>query len=60
MSEYRSWDRCDRQISIFIRPYHVREEDKKVIDKEMTCLCYLGFIENQLKINTGQKSGDGL
>ena len=22
----------------FIRPYHVREEDKKVIDKEMKCL----------------------
>ena len=27
----------------FIRPYHVREEDKKVIDKEMKCLCYLGI-----------------
>ena len=24
----------------FIRPYYVREEDKKVIDKEMKCLCY--------------------
>ena len=24
----------------FIRPYHVREEDKKVTDKEMKCLCY--------------------
>ena len=24
----------------FIRPYHVREEDKKVIDMEMKCLCY--------------------
>ena len=23
--------------SFFIRPYHVREEDKKVIDKEMRC-----------------------
>ena len=28
---------------LFIRPYHVREEDKKVIDKEMKCLCYLGI-----------------
>ena len=27
----------------FIRLYHVREEDKKVIDKEMKCLCYLGI-----------------
>ena len=27
-------------VTIFIRPYHVREEDKKVIDKEMKCLCY--------------------
>ena len=26
----------------FIRPYYIREEDKKVIDKEMRCLCYLG------------------
>ena len=24
----------------FIRPYHVREEDKKILDKEMERLCY--------------------
>ena len=29
----------------FIRQYHVREEDKKVIDKEMKCLCYLGILK---------------
>ena len=29
----------------FIRPYHVREEDKKEIDKEMKCLCYLGILK---------------
>ena len=29
----------------FIRPYHVREEDKKVIDKEMKCLCNLGILK---------------
>ena len=29
----------------FIRPYHVREEDKKVIDKEMKRLCYLGILK---------------
>ena len=27
----------------FIRPYHVREEDKGVIDKEMKRLCYMGI-----------------
>ena len=27
----------------FIRPYHVREEDKRILDKEMKRLCYLGI-----------------
>ena len=27
----------------FIRPYHVKEEDKTLIDKEMKCLYYLGI-----------------
>ena len=31
--------------SFFVRPYHIREEDKKVIDKEMKCLCYLGILK---------------
>ena len=26
----------------FIRPYHVREEEKALIDKEMKWLCYMG------------------
>ena len=29
----------------FIRPYHVRKEDQKVIDKEMKCLCCLGILK---------------
>ena len=29
----------------FIRPHHIREEDKKVIDKEMKHLCYLGILK---------------
>ena len=29
----------------FIRPYHVREEDKKVLGKEMKHLCYLGILK---------------
>ena len=32
-------------LPFFIRPYHAREEDKKVIDKEMKCLCYLGILK---------------
>ena len=28
----------------FIRPYHVKEEDKALIDKEMKHLCYLGIL----------------
>ena len=29
----------------FIRPYHVREEDKAVIDKEMKRLHYMGILK---------------
>ena len=29
----------------FIRPYHVREEEKAIIDKEMKRLCYLGILK---------------
>ena len=29
----------------FIRPYHVKEEDQAVLDKEMRSLCYLGILE---------------
>ena len=29
----------------FIRPYHVKEEDKALIDKEMKFLCYLGILK---------------
>ena len=43
MSKYRSRNRD--KSPFFIRPYHVREEDKKVIDKEMKCLCYLGILK---------------
>ena len=28
----------------FTRPYHVKEEDKALIDKEMKQLCYLGTL----------------
>ena len=29
----------------FIRPYHVREEDKAIIDKDMKRLCYMGILK---------------
>ena len=29
----------------FIRPYHGKEEDKILIDKEMKCLCYVGILK---------------
>ena len=29
----------------FIRPYHVREEDKAIIDKEIKRLCYMGILK---------------
>ena len=33
------------KLPFFIRPYHVREEDKVVIDKEMKRLCYRGILK---------------
>ena len=30
----------------FIRPYHVKEEDRSVLDKEMRSLCYLGILKD--------------
>ena len=29
----------------FIRLYHVREEDKVIMDKEMKRLCYMGILK---------------
>ena len=31
----------------FIRPYHVKEEDKAFIDKEMKRLCYMGILKEE-------------
>ena len=33
------------KTSFFIRPYHVREEDKRILEKEMKRLCYLGILK---------------
>ena len=32
-------------MPFFIRPYQVREEDKRVLDKEMKRFCYLGILK---------------
>ena len=29
----------------FIQPYHVKEDDRAVLDKEMRQLCYLGILK---------------
>ena len=42
--EIRNW--CNGEVTIlYYKPYHVKEEDKKIIDKEMKCLCYLGILK---------------
>ena len=33
------------KIPFLITPYHVREEDKRILDKEMKRLCYLGILK---------------
>ena len=33
------------QSPFFIRPHHVKEEDKNILDKEMKRLCYLGILK---------------
>ena len=38
--------------SFFIRPYHVREEDKAFIDKEMKRLCYMGILKEGFSANS--------
>ena len=32
-------------LPFFIWPYHVKEEDRAVLDKEMRRLCYLGILK---------------
>ena len=32
----------------FIRPFHAKEEDKAILDKEMKRLCYIGNFEGRL------------
>ena len=49
--EIGTWPNIEVEIEVtdksplFIRPYHVREEDKMVIDKEMKRLCYMHILK---------------
>ena len=33
------------KFPFFIRPFHAKEEDKNILDKEMKRLCYLGILK---------------
>ena len=45
MPKHRGRNIGHSQVTIFIRPYHVREEDKVVIDKGMKRLCYMSILK---------------
>ena len=34
----------------FIRPYHVKEEDTNILNKEMKRLCYLGILKEGFSV----------
>ena len=36
----------------FIRPFHAREEDKALLDKEMKRLCYLGILKESFSASS--------
>ena len=42
-------DVTDKSL-FFIRPYHVKEEDKNILDKEMRRLCYVGILKKGFSI----------
>ena len=35
------------KFPLFIRPFHIKEEDRNFIDKEMKRLCYLGILKER-------------
>ena len=37
-------------MPIFIRPYHIKEEDKHILDNEMEGLCYLGILKEGFSV----------
>ena len=45
MSKYRGYIEVTDNSPFFVRPYHVEEEDRAVLDKEMQRFCYLGILK---------------
>ena len=51
-----TWPNIEVEIDVtdkspfFIRPYHIREEEKAFIDKEMKWLCYIGTFKRILSL----------
>ena len=49
--EIGTWPNIEVEIEVtdrshfFIRPFHVMEEDKAILDEEMKILCYLGILK---------------
>ena len=41
------------KMPFFIRPHHVKEEDKRILDKEMKRLCYLGILKEGFSAYSG-------
>ena len=56
--EIGTWPNMEVEIDVpdkspfFIRSYHVREEDKAFIDKEMKRLCYMGILKEEFSAYT--------
>ena len=44
-------DVTDRS-QFFTRPYHVKEKDKALTDREMKCLCYLGILKERFSAHS--------
>ena len=44
-------DMTDKRL-FFIRPFHAREEDKAILDKEMKRLCYSGIFKEGFSANS--------
>ena len=40
------------KTAFFIRPFHAKEKDKPILDKEMKRLCYLGILKDGFSANS--------
>ena len=45
MSKHKGERDVTDNAPFFIRPFHAKEEDKAILDKEMKRLCYLGILK---------------